>query len=270
MADETRIVILGAAGRMGRMLVRAAAENMRGCRLVGGADRPGSSDLDRDLGELAGIGGLGLRLTDDVRRLLAEADVGIDFTLPDAAAAHAAAAAESGTGLVIGTTGLSPEQLAAIHAAAERCAIVLAPNMSVGVTLLAKLVEQAARVLDESYDIEILEMHHRQKIDAPSGTALGLGQAAARGRGVALEEVWVKARDGVTGRRQSGTIGFATLRGGDVVGDHSVIFAAEGERIELTHKASSRELFARGALRAARWLKGRPPGLYSMQDVLGL
>jgi len=269
MSQDVRIIIVGAGGRMGRMLVRVASETP-GAQLVAGLDRAGAADLDHDLGELAGIGGLGLRLTDDPAAAFAAGEVAIDFTQPAATVAHAERAAEQGVAYVIGTTGLSPEQLARIGRAAERTPIVLAPNMSLGVALLSSLVEEVARRLDESFDIEVVEMHHRMKVDAPSGTALALGQAAAKGRGRPLEEVWVKARDGITGQRQPGTIGFATLRGGDVVGDHTVIFAALGERLELTHKASSRELFARGALRAALWIKGKPPGLYSIRDVLGL
>lgn len=269
MPQDTRIVILGAGGRMGRMLVRVGAE-VRGAEIVAGVDRPGAADLDRDIGELAGIGGLGVRLSDDVETAFAAGDVAIDFTQAEATAAHVERAAESGIAYVIGTTGLTPEHLARVGRAAERIPVLLAPNMSLGVTLLTSLVEQVAKRLDEAFDIEVVEMHHRSKVDAPSGTALALGRAAAKGRGKALEEVWVKARDGITGPRQAGTIGFATLRGGDVVGDHTVIFANQGERIELTHKASSRDLFARGAFRAALWLRGRPPRLYSMQDVLGL
>lgn len=269
MAETVRVAILGAAGRMGRMLLRLASE-AEGVELVGGAERPGAAELDRDLGELAGVGGLGLKLTDDTPALLARSEVAIDFTRPEATLANAALCAEAGVGQVIGTTGLDAEQKAELERLAGRTPILFAPNMSQGVTLLLSLVEQVARALDPSYDIEVVEMHHRMKVDAPSGTALGLGEAAARGRGRPLPELWVKARDGHTGPREAGTIGFATLRGGDVVGDHSVIFAGMGERIELTHKASSREVFASGALRAARWLQGRPPGLYSMQDVLGL
>jgi len=269
MSERVRIGILGAAGRMGRMLLRLASETP-GLGVVGGADRPGSADLDRDLGELAGIGGLGLPLLDDPAPLFAEADVLVDFTHAEASVRHAALAAETGRALVVGTTGHTPEQRAAIGEAARRAPILQAANMSLGVNLLLVLVEQVAARLDPSYDIAIVEMHHRLKVDAPSGTALALGRAAAAGRGRPLEELWVKSRDGITGKREAGTIGFATLRGGDVVGDHSVIFAGAGERIELTHRAQSRELFAQGALQAARWLAGRPPGLYGMRDVLDL
>jgi len=264
-----KIGILGAAGRMGRMLLRLASETP-GLRIAGGSDRPGSADLDSDLGEIAGIGGLGLPLLEDPAPLFAEADVLLDFTQAEASVRHARLAAENGVGLVIGTTGQDAAQQAAIAESAERAPILQAANMSLGVNLLMLLVEQVAARLDAEYDVEVLEMHHRLKVDAPSGTALALGRAAAAGRGRPLEELWVKSRDGITGRRTPGTIGFATLRGGDVVGDHSVIFAGPGERLELTHKASSRELFAQGALRAARWLAGKPAGQYTMRDVLGL
>jgi 4-hydroxy-tetrahydrodipicolinate reductase len=269
MGEAIKIGILGAAGRMGRMLVRLASE-APGIVLAGGADRAGSADLDRDLGELAGVGGLGLALLEDPAPLFGRADVLIDFTQPAASVRHAELAAESGRALVMGTTGLDPAQQAAVAAAARRAPILQAANMSLGVNLLLLLVEQVAARLGPGYDIEVVEMHHRMKVDAPSGTALALGRAAAAGRGRPLEELWVKSRDGITGRREAGTIGFATLRGGDVVGEHSVIFAGPGERLELTHKAASRELFAQGALTAARWLAGKPPGLYALRDVLGL
>ena len=269
MSEAVKIGVLGAAGRMGRMLLRLASETP-GIVLAGGSDRPGAADLDRDLGELAGIGGLGLPLLDDAPPLFAAADVLVDFTQPEASVRHAGLAAETGRALVIGTTGHDAQQLKAIATAAQRAPILQAANMSLGVNLLLVLVEQVAAKLDAAYDIEIVEMHHRMKVDAPSGTALALGRAAAAGRGRPLEQLWVKSRDGITGKRESGAIGFATLRGGDVVGDHSVIFAGPGERLELRHQAQSRELFAQGALRAARWLAGRPPGRYGMRDVLGL
>lgn len=269
MGESVKIGILGAAGRMGRMLLRLASETP-GLEIVGGSDRPGGADLDRDLGEVAGIGGLGLPLLDDAAPLFSEADVLIDFTQPDVSVRHAQLAAEHGSALVMGTTGHDEAQRQAIAKATERAAILQAANMSLGVNLLLILVEQVAAKLGPAYDIEVLEMHHRLKIDAPSGTALALGRAAAAGRGRPLEELWVKSRDGITGKRVDGTIGFATLRGGDVVGDHTVMFAGPGERIELTHKAQSRELFAQGALRAAGWLAGKPPGRYSIRDVLGL
>ncbi|HSV29277.1 MAG TPA: 4-hydroxy-tetrahydrodipicolinate reductase, partial [Candidatus Omnitrophota bacterium] len=197
-------------------------------------------------------------------------DAVIDFTAPAATVTHAGMAAAAGKVLVVGTTGLSKDDEAKLQQAADRVPVVYAPNFSVGVNLLMALTERAASILGDDYDIEIVEMHHRHKVDAPSGTALGLGRAAAAGRGVPLDSVWCKARDGHTGARPKGEIGFATLRGGDVVGDHTVMFAAEGERVELTHKASSRAVFAKGAVRAALWAKGKPAGLYTMRDVLGL
>jgi 4-hydroxy-tetrahydrodipicolinate reductase len=265
-----KIGIVGCNGRMGQMLVREVLDT-EGVALAGGTERPGSAAVGRDLGELIGRGRNGLCVGADAKTLFESADAVIDFTAPEAVVEHAGLAAETRTAYVVGTTGLTPEQAACLNAAASRSPVVSAPNMSVGVTLLMSLVEQVAAVLDPgTFDAEIVEMHHRHKVDAPSGTALGLGRALAAGRGTPLEQVWRKARDGHTGPRPAGEIGFATLRGGDVVGDHTVIFAADGERIELTHKASSRQIFARGAVRAARWAHGKPPGLYSMKDVLGL
>ncbi|UCH76066.1 MAG: 4-hydroxy-tetrahydrodipicolinate reductase [Rhodospirillales bacterium] len=264
-----KIGVVGAAGRMGRMLVRQVAES-QGCALAGATERPGSEVLGADAGRLAGIGELGITIDDDAAAMIAGVDAVIDFTAPEATVAHAELAAQAGAAMVIGTTGLGDTHMAALHRAARHVPIIVAPNMSAGVTLLMALVEQVARTLDESFDIEIVEMHHRHKVDAPSGTALGLGRAAAAGRNVALDDVARMAREGQTGARPRGEIGFATLRGGDVVGDHTVVFAGEGERLELTHKASSRQVFAAGAVRAALWSRGRPPGLYSMNDVLGL
>jgi 4-hydroxy-tetrahydrodipicolinate reductase len=266
---EIRIGIAGCAGRMGRMLV-AETQAMTGLRLAGGSEAAGSSSLGRDIGELAGIGPVGFRATEDVAALFAASDVVIDFTVPVASAAHAEQAAKSGKALVIGTTGFEVSQAKALERAARRAPIVWAPNMSPAVTLLLSLVEEAARRLDDGYDIEVLEMHHRHKVDAPSGTALALGRAAAAGRGIDLAAKSQRVRDGHTGPRARGDIGFATLRGGDVVGDHVVIFAGEGERLELAHRATSRRIFALGALRAARWLVTQKPGLYGMKDVLGL
>ncbi|MCC7275786.1 MAG: 4-hydroxy-tetrahydrodipicolinate reductase [Alphaproteobacteria bacterium] len=268
MAD-VRLAIAGAGGRMGRMLV-AEIDRTPGAVLAAASASPGSAAVGRDAGELAGIGDRGVVAAADPGVLFAGTDVAIDFTNPAASIAHAALAAAAGKGLVVGTTGLTPADRAALAAAAERAPIVFAPNMSLGVNVLMGLVERVARTLDPAYDIEIVEMHHRHKVDAPSGTALGLGEAAARGRGVRLDEAAVRSRDGHTGARVAGTIGFAALRGGDVVGDHTVVFAAGGERLELTHRASSREIYARGAVRAALWLAGRRPGLYGMKDVLGL
>lgn len=264
-----KIGILGCAGRMGRMLVEAvlAAE---GCALAGGTERPGGDAVGRDIGELVGRGPLGIPVVGDPGQLIAASDAVIDFTSPAATVSHAMLAATAKKVLVVGTTGLSADDEAQLARAADSTPVVYAPNFSVGVNLLMALTERAAAILGDDYDIEIVEMHHRHKVDAPSGTALGLGRAAAKGRAVPLDSVWRKSRDGHTGARPKGEIGFATLRGGDVVGDHTVMFAAEGERVELTHKASSRAVFARGAVRAAQWAHGKGPGLYTMRDVLGL
>ena len=269
MAGEMKIGIVGAAGRMGRMLVRQVSET-QGCLLAGATERPDSDAIGRDAGVLAGVGEAGIAITGDAAAMIAGVDAVIDFTAPDVSVRHADLAAQAGAAIVIGTTGMGPAHMESLQRAARHAPVVFAPNMSVGVNLLMALVEQVARTLDESYDIEIVEMHHRHKVDAPSGTALGLGRAAAAGRGVDLEAAGRLSREGHTGARPRGEIGFATLRGGDVVGDHTVCFATEGERIELTHKASSRRIYAAGALRAALWTKGRAPGLYSMNDVLGI
>jgi len=265
----TRIGVIGCGGRMGRMLI-ADIIATEGCYLAGGAVRPGNSSLGQDLGELAGIGRLGLAATGDARQVLRDSDVAIDFTTPEATVAHAALAAELGRPIVIGTTGLSGQQEAAIRAAAERVPVVWAANTSLGINLLFGLVEQVAARLGPDWDIEIVEMHHRGKVDAPSGTALALGRAAAAARGVAFEEVAQRGRDGITGPRKAGAIGFAALRGGDNIGEHHVIFAGLGERLELVHRATNRAIYAKGAVRAARWLVDRPPGLYGMKEVLGL
>ena len=265
----TRIGVVGAAGRMGQMLVRESAAT-QGAVFAGGTEAPGSAALGRDPGELTGSGPTNTRLGSDPAALFATSDAVIDFTVPAATRAHALLAAEAGKGLVIGTTGLGPEDERAIAAAAERAPIVRAPNMSLAVNLLMALTERVAATLGPAYDIEIFEIHHRHKIDAPSGTALGLGQAAARGRGVDLATHGVRARDGHTGPRQEGTIGFSVARGGGEVGDHVVMFCGGADRIELTHKAHGRGIYASGAVRAALWLAGRKPGLYTMKDVLGL
>ncbi len=264
-----KIGIPGVAGRMGTALVQqiAAAD---GVELVGATEIPGHAVIGRDCGAVVGTEALGIAVGDDPGPLFQTADAVLDFTLPVATIRHAELAASHGTILVIGTTGLGADEQAALEAAAREVAVVQAPNMSLCVNLLMRLTEQVAGLLDADYDIEIVEMHHRHKVDAPSGTALGLGRAAARGRGVSLEEAAVRGRDGVTGARERGTIGFAALRGGDVVGDHSVVFAADGERLELTHRAASRQTYVRGALRAAQWAAAQPPGLYTMADVLGL
>ena len=262
---EIGIGIAGCAGRMGRALVTEVV-GTAGARLAGGTD----SSAAGDLGELAGLGRLGIAAGTDPEALFAAADVVIDFTTPAATLRHAAIAGRTGKALVIGTTGLNAAEAETIKAAARTAPIVWSPNMSLGVNLLLGLVEQVARTLGPEYDIEVLEMHHRLKRDAPSGTALGLGEAAARGRQVALAEAAVRSRDGLVGIRPEGSIGFAALRGGDVVGDHTVIFAGPGERLELTHKAADRRIYARGAMRAALWAAGQAPGLYGMKDVLGL
>jgi 4-hydroxy-tetrahydrodipicolinate reductase len=251
------------------MLVREVLKT-DGAQLAGGTEREGSPNIGRDLGALVGTENAGVTITSDTRALFNAADAVIDFTRPEPTMAHARLAAETGTALVIGTTGLSADQEAEITALAGKTPIVLAPNMSVGVNLLFALTQKVAATLGIDYDIEIVEMHHRHKVDAPSGTALGLGRAAAAGRKVPLDDVAVWAREGHTGPRKAGDIGFATLRGGDVVGDHTVVFAADGERVELTHKASDRAVFAKGAVRAALWCENRPAGRYSMFDVLGL
>lgn len=266
---DVRIGILGCGGRMGRQLL-AGVMDTPGAQLAGGSERPGSAVVGQDLGVLAGREALGRSAVDRPAVIFADSDLVIDFTLPRATALHAGLAAEHGTALVIGTTGLLEEHLAELERAAQTVPVLRAANMSLGVTLLMELVRQAAAKLDEAYDIEVLEMHHRHKVDAPSGTALALGDAAAEGRNVDLDDASVRVRDGQTGPRPAGTIGFATLRGGDVAGDHSVIFAAEGERLELGHRASSRQVFVQGALKAALWLQGKPAGLYSMRDVLEL
>ncbi len=268
LSGATRVGIAGCAGRMGQMLLKMLSQ-APGVLVVGGTERRGSPALGMDLGALAGTEPFGITVGDDPALLFDSADVVIDFTNPSATALHAGYAAKNGTAHVIGTTGLDTDQQAAVARAAQRAPIVMAANMSLGVNLLEMVVEQMARILDTDWDIEVVEMHHRHKIDAPSGTALALGEAAARGRGTTLRRVAKRGRDGQAGPRAKGEIGFAALRGGDVVGDHTVIFAADGERVEVTHKASSRELFARGAVKAVLWAAGKGPGLYTMKDVLG-
>ena len=269
-----KIAIAGAAGRMGQMLVREIART-EGATLAGALEGSGSNMLGREAGEVAGVGTShrsikGVKIVSDPAVAIGAADAVIDFTVPAATVAHAKVAAEKGVSMVIGTTGLDPQQTAAIHEAAKKVPILWAANMSLGINILLALVEKTASMLDPSYDIEVLEMHHRHKIDAPSGTALALGRAAATGRQVKLEDVWRKSRDGHTGARPSGEIGFATLRGGEEVGVHTVMFAAAGERLELSHRSFSRETYAAGAIHAAQWLAGKKPGLYGMKDVLGL
>lgn len=268
MADM-RLIVAGAGGRMGRTLVKAIAE-IKGLKLSGALEDARSPLLGWDAGTLAGLGECGVKLTGDPAALMAGADAIVDFTIPAATLELADAAAKAGKVHVIGTTGLTAAEEERIQKAAKRATIVKSGNMSLGVNLLAALTKRVARTLDASFDIEILEMHHNQKIDAPSGTALLLGRAAADGRGVDLAKRSVRSRDGHTGARKPGDIGFAALRGGTVVGEHTVMFAGPAERIELVHKAEDRMIFARGALHAALWARDQKPGLYSMMDVLGL
>ncbi len=269
MSNPVRVAVVGAGGRMGRALIRAIGDT-EGAVLAAAVEQPNSSLIGQDAGALAGLPANGMAVSGDVPRAFQSVDVAIDFTAPAASVEHAKAAAAAGCALVIGATGFSAGETAAIAASAKRATIVKSGNMSLGVNLLAALVRKAARALDPSFDIEIVEMHHRAKVDAPSGTALLLGEAAAEGRAVALSERSVRVRDGHTGPRVEGTIGFATLRGGTVIGDHTVLFAGPHERLELRHIAEDRGLFARGAVKAALWAPGRPHGLYSMADVLGL
>ena len=264
-----KIGIVGCGGRVGRMLV-AEVLAQDGCELAGGTEVSGSPALGSDVAVLAGGEPSGLAVTNDAAALFKVSDVVVDFTLPEGTAAHARLAAEYATARVVGTTGLSDDQQALIHAVARKAPVVQAANMSLGVNLLLGLAEQVARTLGEDFDIEIVEMHHRHKVDAPSGTALALGRAAAAGREVDLDTVAQRVRDGHTGERRRGDICFAALRGGDVAGEHTVLFAGDSEQVALTHKAGSRVIFARGAIRAARWTEGQAPGLYSMRDVLGL
>jgi 4-hydroxy-tetrahydrodipicolinate reductase len=267
--SDMRLIVAGAGGRMGRML-GAAIEQTEGLVLTGALEAPGSPLLGQDAGRLAGLAPNGVKLTTDLAGLASRADALIDFTIPAATVSNAAVAARHKLVHVIGTTGLSADDEAAVKKAAQSTAIVKSGNMSLGVNLLGALVRRVAATLGEEFDIEIVEMHHNRKIDAPSGTALLLGEAAAQGRKIDLRQHSVRARDGHTGAREPGDIGFAALRGGTVVGDHSVIFAGPYERIELAHKAEDRMIFARGALKAALWARGQKPGLYSMADVLGL
>ena len=267
--SDMRLVIAGAGGRMGRTLIRAVSE-MGGLRIVGALEPAGSPLAGQDAGTLAGLPASGVAISSDAAAALRNADGVVDFTVPAASMALLAASAAAACVHVIGTTGFDAAQEALIAQAGARARIVKSGNMSLGVNLLAALVGQVARTLDEEFDIEIVEMHHNKKIDAPSGTALLLGQAAAAGRGIEFASHAVRSRDGHTGARRPGDIGFATLRGGTVVGEHNVIFAGQSERIELAHKADDRMIFARGALKAALWARSQKPGLYTMTDVLGL
>lgn len=262
-----KIGIIGCAGRMGRTLIQQVLDT-EGAELAAGTVRSDEDALGKDLGELVGREALGIKAGDDAEALFKICDAAIDFTVPENSLANARLAAKHGKVLVCGTTGFTDAQRDELKEIAKGATIIWAANMSVGVNLLQALVKKVASVLDEDYDIEVVEMHHRHKVDSPSGTALMLGEAAAEGRAKPLNEVACKARDGIIGARPKGEIGFATLRGGDVVGDHTVMFAADGERIELTHKASNRSVFAKGAVRAALWSKGQKKGLFNMHDVL--
>jgi 4-hydroxy-tetrahydrodipicolinate reductase len=268
MADM-RLIVAGAGGRMGRALTRVISETP-GAVVTGALEAPGSELLGKDAGVLAGLPANGVELSADLWKLSANADGILDFTVPGATIANVAIAAERGLVHVVGTTGLSASDMAVIKSVTSRAVVVQSGNMSLGVNLLAALVKRVAASLDESFDIEIVEMHHRAKIDAPSGTAFLLGEAAAAGRGVDLHTHSARGRDGHTGARRAGDIGFAALRGGTVTGDHSVIFAGPMERIELTHRAEDRTMFAQGAVKAALWAHGKQPGFYTMTDVLGL
>ncbi len=264
-----RIAIVGAAGRMGRNLIQAVYD-ADGMELGAAIERPDTSLLGADAGELAGLGKLGVTLTDDLKQVVDQFDVLIDFTAPAATMQHVAICREEDKAIVIGTTGLSDAEKDVLKQASADIGIMFAPNMSVGVNLCFKLLDIAARVLGDSVDIEVIEAHHRHKVDAPSGTALRMGEVVADALGRDLSECAVYGREGITGERDRKTIGFETIRAGDVVGDHTVLFAATGERIEITHKASSRMTFANGAVRASGWIMQKGAGLYDMQDVLGL
>ena len=267
--SDLKIAVMGAAGRMGLELSRTVAATA-GCKLVGGVEAAGSKAIGQDLGLLAGLGANGVEISADALAVIAGADAILDFTVPKATVEFAGLAANARIVHIIGTTGLAPQHEAAIKAAARHATIVKAGNMSLGVNLLVALTRKVAAALDADFDIEIVEMHHKHKVDAPSGTALMLGAAAAEGRGIELAKHSARGRDGMTGERRRGDIGFASLRGGNVVGEHTAIFAAAGERIELTHRATDRGIFARGAVKAALWGRGKAPGLYSMADVLGM
>jgi len=265
--SDMRLIVAGAGGRMGRTLIRAIAET-KGLVLAGAVEAQGSPLVGQDAGVLSGLPANGIALTPDVKSLMAHADGIIDFTIPKASVALAELTA--GKVHIVGTTGHSADDELRIAESAKQAVIVKSGNFSMGVNLIAALSKRVAKTLDDSFDIEIVEMHHNKKIDAPSGTALMFGRAAAEGRGIDLGHHSARGRDGETGARKPGDIGFASLRGGSVVGEHSVIFAGPAERIELTHRAEDRMIFARGALRAALWARGQKPGLYSMADVLGL
>ncbi len=266
--SATRIGIVGAGGRMGRMLIEAALKG-EGVALGAAFDMPGSPTIGRNAGELVGLAS-NVVVTDDVVAGLKDIDVLIDFTRPQGTLAHLELCRKAGVGMVIGTTGFEADGKALIAESARDIPVVFAPNMAVGVNVVFKLLDMAARIMNEGYDIEVVEAHHRMKIDAPSGTALRMGEVVAAALGRSLDECAIYGREGVTGERDPSTIGFATVRGGDIVGDHTVMFCGIGERVEITHKAGSRMPYAQGSLRAARFLAGRKSGLFDMQDVLGL
>jgi 4-hydroxy-tetrahydrodipicolinate reductase len=265
----TRIAITGAAGRMGRSLIEACQQTA-GVDVTVALEHPDSSLLDSDVGDLVGVGKLGVLIGSDLSAVVDDFDVLIDFTRPESTLANLEVCRQTGRRLVIGTTGFSDEEKARIKAASQDIGVVFAPNMSVGVNVCLKLLDMAARALGDDVDIEVIEAHHRHKVDAPSGTALRMGEVVADALGRDLKSCAVYGREGNTGERDRKTIGFETIRAGDIVGDHTVLFAGAGERIEITHKASSRMTFANGAVRAAGWLMGQKSGLFDMQDVLGL
>mgnify|MGYP000005578134 CR=1 FL=1 len=269
MTDTPGIVITGGSGRMGQMLIKSVLASDK-CRLVGVLERTGHDWIGQDVGIVMGGQPVGVAVTDDAVEVFAKAQAVIDFTAPAATVGFAGLAAQARAVHVIGTTGLSEDDLKAINAASRHAVIVRAGNFSLGVNLLVQLTEKVATALDEDFDIEIIEAHHNQKVDAPSGTALMLGEAAAEGRGVSLKDVSDSGRDGITGARKKGDIGFSAIRGGDIVGEHDVLFAAAGERIVLRHLATDRTIFARGALKAALWGQDKNPGEYNMMDVLGI
>ena len=269
MVEKVKIAVMGASGRMGQMLIKAVDANPAS-ELSGALEREGHEWIGKDLGEAMGGAAIGVAVEDDPLEIFARSHAVLDFTSPAATVEFAAIAAQARLVHVIGTTGLADEDLAAIKRAARHATIIRAGNMSLGVNLLTRLTQKVAAALDEDFDIEIIEGHHRYKVDAPSGTALMLGEAAAKGRGAKLNDISDRGRDGITGARKRGDIGFHAVRGGDVVGEHDVIFAAEGERIVLRHLATDRNIFARGALKAALWGQGKEPGEYDMMDVLGL
>ena len=269
MADQVAIAVVGCSGRMGQMLIQAIDER-DDCTLSGVTERPGHDWIGKDLGEMMGAPARGITVEDDPLELFARSQAVLDFTSPAATVAHANLAAQARLAHVIGTTGMEDEHFKSLSAAARHAVLIRAGNMSLGVNLLTLLTKKVAQALDADFDIEIVESHHHHKVDAPSGTALMLGEAAAEGRGVNLKDVSDRGRDGITGARKRGDIGFTALRGGDIVGEHDVIFAGQGERIVLRHLATDRMLFARGAVKAALWGQNQKPGEYSMLDVLGL